>query len=274
MAMKLYAISDLHLGSDVNRQGLLQLPPHPEDWLILAGDVGETEAHLEFALSFLTQRFARILWTPGNHDLWTLPAETQGLRGEAKYRRLVEICQGFDVLTPEDPYVTWPGAPEGCLLAPIFTLYDYTFRPDHLSQQEALAWAEEEGVVCTDEWLLHPDPFPTRAAWCAMRCRYTEDRLQQLPPDQPLILIGHFPLRQDLAILPRIPPFSLWCGTRRTETWHTRFPVKAVIYGHLHIRGTYLRDGVRFEEVSLGYPRHWRSERGVEGYLREIRTDG
>jgi hypothetical protein len=27
---------------------------------------------------------------------------------------------------------------------------------------------------------------------------------------------------------------------------------------------------VRYEEVSLGYPRDWRSERGLEWYLREI----
>ena len=26
----------------------------------------------------------------------------------------------------------------------------------------------------------------------------------------------------------------------------------------------------RFEEVALGYPRHWRNERGAERYLREI----
>ena len=70
-------------------------------------------------------------------------------------------------------------------------------------------------------------------------------------------MINHFPLRQDLAVLPRIPRFSIWCGTRRTEDWHLRFRAEAVIYGHLHIRGTHLRDGVRFEEVSLGYPQNW-----------------
>jgi hypothetical protein len=27
---------------------------------------------------------------------------------------------------------------------------------------------------------------------------------------------------------------------------------------------------VRFEEVALGYPRHWHAERGADAYLREI----
>jgi hypothetical protein len=42
------------------------------------------------------------------------------------------------------------------------------------------------------------------------------------------------------------------------------------VSGHLHIRSTAYRDGVRFEEVSLGYPRQWREGGGVDAYLREI----
>jgi hypothetical protein len=67
-----------------------------------------------------------------------------------------------------------------------------------------------------------------------------------------------------------LPRFSIWCGTRRTEDWHLRFRVIAAVYGHLHIRNSQHRDGVRFEEVSLGYPRHWRAERGMASYLRQI----
>ncbi len=84
------------------------------------------------------------------------------------------------------------------------------------------------------------------------------------------MLVNHFPLRRDLAVLPAIPRFTIWCGTRRTEDWHTRFPVRAVVSGHLHIRATHWRDRVRFEEVSLGYPRHWQPEQGLAPYLREI----
>ena len=42
--------------------------------------------------------------------------------------------------------------------------------------------------------------------------------------------------------------------------------------GHLHMRSTRWREGVRFEEVSLGYPRppQWRPEAGADAYLRQI----
>ena len=271
--MKLYAIADLHLRYEVTRQALRALRPHPYDWLILAGDVGETEEHLRFALGILSDRFARLLWVPGNHDLWTIPTKPGDLRGQEKYERLVEICREFGVLTPEDPYVTWPGEGERCILAPTFVLYDYTFRPDAIPVAEAVEWAAEENLLCSDEVLLHPDPFPTKPAWCHERVRLTEPRLAEAARQGPLVIVNHFPLRQDLAVLPRIPRFSIWCGTRLTEDWHVRYRAQAVVYGHLHIRATHHRDGVRFEEASLGYPPNWDAARGVEPYLRQILPD-
>jgi 3',5'-cyclic AMP phosphodiesterase CpdA len=269
--MKLYAISDLHLSSDINRQALEALPLYPEDWLILAGDIGETKGHLEFALSVLTRRFRRLLWVPGNHDLWTLPSDRGGLRGEAKYKQLVAICRDYGVLTPEDPYVFWVGEGPACLLAPLFVLYDYSFRPKHVPAERAVEWAAETNVICADEVLLYPDPHPSRSAWCANRCAYTEQRLREASSGTSLVLINHFPLRQDLVQLSRNPRFSVWCGTQRTESWHTCFPVLVVVYGHLHSRGTYFRDGVRFEDVSLGLsPWNWDHESGIQTYLREV----
>ncbi len=268
--MKLYAISDLHLANPGNRHALAALPDHGDDWLVVAGDVGETEEQLHFALQLLTHRFAQVLWVPGNHDLWTLPADPAGRRGVARYERLVAICRQYGALTPEDPYPLWRGEGPACVLVPLFLLYDYTFRPDDVAEADAVAWAAESGVVCSDEYLLHPDPYPSRAAWCAARAAAAERRLAALSPALPLVLINHYPLRQDLVYVPRIPRFSLWCGTRRTEGWDRRYPVLAAVYGHLHVRTTLLRDGVRHEEVSLGYPRNWDPALGVEAYLRQI----
>jgi predicted phosphodiesterase len=268
--MKLLAISDLHLRYEGTRKALEDLPPHPEDWLIVAGDVGETEQHLRFALAVLKRRFARLFWVPGNHDLWTAPPHPAEPRGVEKYNRLVAICRDYGVLTPEDPYIAWPGPGPRVLIAPLFVLYDYTFRPDDVPVEEAIAWAAEENILCSDEVLLLPDPFPSRQAWCAARVAATEPRLAAAAAEAPLILINHWPLKRDLAILPRVPRFSIWCGTQRTEEWHLRFRAQAVIYGHLHIRATKHRDSVRFEEVSLGYPHDWDARRGIEPYLREI----
>lgn len=264
--MKLYAISDLHLGHEENRRLLSTIGDHRDDWLILAGDLGESNDTLRFALDVLAPRFAQLVWVPGNHDLWS----TAALDGEAKYLSQVAICREFGVLGPEDDYVVFPHAECPHLLVPMFLLYDYSFRPDEISLEEALDWAWEEHISCADERYLSPTPFADISSWCAARCDNTEKRLAALTDDLPRILINHFPLRRDLAVLPRIPRFSLWCGTRRSEDWHLRFNASVVVAGHLHIPSRQMRDDVFFEEVSLGYPKQWKQERGIESYLRQI----
>jgi hypothetical protein len=131
-------------------------------------------------------------------------------------------------------------------------------------------WAGRAGIRCADERYLHADPHDGLEAWCAERVAYTEGRLAEIPAGHETVLVNHFPLRQEHARLPRIPSFMVWCGTRQTEDWHLRFDARVVVSGHLHIRTTRFRDGVRFEEVSLGYPRQWKQRRGVGSYLREI----
>jgi hypothetical protein len=265
--VRLLAVSDLHVRQAENRRFVEQIAPSKDDWLILGGDLGESAADLELVFETLAPRFARLLWVPGNHELWTV--EKDGLRGEERYAGLVALCRRFGVLTPEDPYERWPGDGPPLVIAPLFLLYDYSFRPDDVPAERALAWAAEEGVVCTDEFVLHPDPYPSRAAWCEARCKLTEERLAAIPADVGTILVNHFPLRREHAFLPRVPRFSIWCGTRRTEDWHTRFRAKAVVFGHLHIRQKREVDGVTFHEVSLGYRRQWDPAHQAR-YIREI----
>jgi hypothetical protein len=220
----------------------------------------------------LTQRFTTVIWTPGNHDLWSRSTDATPSRGAARYDELVGICRQFGVRTPEDPFLAWPPEPD-TLIVPMFLLFDYTFRPGHVAAGDAVAWARQHGIVSGDELMLSPDPFTSRSAWCHARVEATLARLTTLPEDARTILVNHWPLRYDLARPPRIPPFSLWCGTSRTEDWGRRFRARAVISGHLHLRTTLWRNGVRYDEVSLGYPRDWRHERGVAWYLRQILPD-
>ncbi|MEU1089281.1 metallophosphoesterase [Streptomyces sp. NPDC005892] len=255
----LLAISDLHVGHEENRRIVDALRPEGEnDWLLVAGDVGEMSEDIEWALRTLASNFAKVVWAPGNHELWTPPKDPLRLRGVERYEHLVELCRGLGIVTPEDPYPVWHG-PEGPVtVAPLFLLYDYTFRTHApLSREEALAAAHERGVVCTDEYLLHPDPYESRQAWCEARVRSTEERLGALDPAMPLVLVNHYPLvRAPMDVL-RYPDFALWCGTESTADWHRRFPVAAMVYGHLHIPRSTVYDGVPFEEVSVGYPREW-----------------
>jgi hypothetical protein len=233
--MKLWAISDLHLAVQANRAALRDLPARPADWLIVAGDVCESLPLFAEAMAFLATRFAA--------------------------RRA-----GVD--TPEDPYPRWQGGP---VVAPLFTTFDYSFRPPGVSRETVLRWAAETRCVGADERLIRPAPHSRMDEWCAELCAAAEQRLaREVPPGAGTVLVSHYPLRRDLVHIPRIPRFSPWCGSIRTEDWHVRFRAVVAVSGHLHVRRTDRRDGTRFEEVSLGYARQWDAGRGLAGYLRDV----
>jgi 3',5'-cyclic AMP phosphodiesterase CpdA len=272
----LFAISDLHVVYAENRQIVQDMrPEQDDDWLIVAGDVGEMFADIEWALGLLSSRFAKVIWAPGNHELWTPRGDPTILRGVARYERLVAMCRGLGVATPEDEYPVWTGAGGPVTVAPLFVGYDYSFRaPGTRTKAESLARAHETGVVCTDEVMLFPDPYPDRDSWCAARVTYSEARLAACDPAVPLVLVNHYPLVREPTRVLRYPEFAQWCGTVRTADWHTRFNVSTVIYGHLHIPRTTWYDGVRFEEVSVGYPREWRMRSWAPGRLRPVLRSG
>jgi 3',5'-cyclic AMP phosphodiesterase CpdA len=272
MSGALLATSDLHVAYAENRRLLDEVRPRsPDDWLIVAGDVAERVSEVEEALQLLAGRFAEVIWAPGNHELWTPPTDPNRLRGEARYRHLVELCRTIGVHTPEDPFPVWAGPGGPVVVAPLFILYDYSFHaPGTTTRDQSLAYAQQTGVVCSDEFLLHPDPYPSRDAWCRARLAATEPRLAAIDPARPTVLVNHFPLVREPTRALRYPEFAQWCGTTATADWHTRFRARVVVYGHLHIPRTTYHDGVRFEEVSVGYPRERQARGNPRGLLREI----
>jgi 3',5'-cyclic AMP phosphodiesterase CpdA len=269
---RLLAVSDLHVTHPENRAIVDRMQAQSDaDWLIVCGDVSDSIADYQWALALLAERFAKVVWAPGNHELWTTPEEELKLRGEQRYLHLVDICRRLGVLTPEDPYVVWDGEGGPLTVAPLFVLYDYSFgRNIAATKEQSLALAHRAGVVCSDEFLLHPDPYESRDAWCRARVRYTEARLESRDEQIPLAIVNHFPLIDAPTKVLLHPEFAQWCGTTLTSGWHCRFKAAVVVYGHLHIPRTTWHDGVRFEEVSLGYPREWHRRSSKRALLRQI----
>src|SRR5215472_3814940 len=146
--MNLWAISDLHLGIDVNRRAIERVAPH----------------------------FAKLIWVPGNHELWTDPRTPGAPRGARRYAALVELARRHGVTTPEDPYPLWPGNGPKTVIAPLLLLYDYSVRPLEVPRASVIAWAADAGIIATDERRLDPTPFADIANWCAHRLALSERR--------------------------------------------------------------------------------------------------
>jgi predicted phosphodiesterase len=256
----LLAISDLHVEVPENRRFVMSLAPkRAHDWLIVCGDVGETMADIEWALTMLAERYKKVIWAPGNHEVWTCTTDPVQLRGDVRYQHLVRCCRALGISTPEDDYPVWEGPGGPIVVVPLFTLYDYSFGVNiAATKRGSLLRAHEAGVVCADELVLHPDPYASREEWCHDRVKASEERLAVLADSGlPSVLVDHYPLLAELTQPLLYPEFAQWCGTTITADWHLRFGAQAVIYGHLHIPRSSIHDGVRFEEVSLGYPRQW-----------------
>ncbi|GAB6902995.1 metallophosphoesterase family protein [Kineosporia succinea] len=268
---RLLAVSDLHIGYQENRAITESLhPTGADDWLIVAGDVAEKVEDVEWTLRLLSERFAKVIWVPGNHELWTHPSDPVTLRGLERYERLVEICRGLGVVTPEDEFVVWTGEGGPLTIVPMFLLYDYSFlAPGTTTKEESLKVSYDTGVVCSDERFLHPDPYATREDWCRARIAYTQERLDALGPDVRTLLINHWPVERHPNDILRYPQFAVWCGTSLSADWHTRYRADVVVYGHLHIPRRTWKDGTRFEEVSVGYPREWKMW-GHGSWLRQV----
>lgn len=132
-------------------------------------------------------------------------------------------------------------------MVPCLLLYDFMFRGGTASAEDALALAREVRHVFVDDYLLHRDPYPSVADWIRERVRLTEERLSRLPADRPLILLNHYPVLQRHARVMGFEHLPLWCGTEATEPWLVRFPIKAVVYGHLHIPTSAREGDVAFE---------------------------
>lgn len=241
----LWAVSDLHTTFAANRDVVDSLAPRdPGDWLIVAGDVAEKIPDVVATLTPLAQRFAKVVWVPGNHELFNRASER--LRGKARYRALVGELRAIGVVTPEDPYPRF-GPVTVC---PLFTLYDYSFRPPGMTGLTPAQAVKKATVVLDDELAIAP--YVDIAQWCAERLEYTAGRLDQVRGET--VLVNHWPLVEEPTHRLYERDIALWCGTQATREWGIKYHAHAVIYGHLHIPGETRVTGIPHIDVSLGYP--------------------
>ncbi|WP_203923100.1 metallophosphoesterase [Rugosimonospora africana] len=92
MKSSLFAVSDLHVSYAKNRRIVNGVHSDSgDDWLIVAGDVGEILEDVVETLALLRRRFSTVIWTPGNDEPCSLRAPRERGRRDrapAPMRRL------------------------------------------------------------------------------------------------------------------------------------------------------------------------------------------
>lgn len=242
-AMRVFALSDIHVDYDANLQWVRQLSraDHVDDVLILAGDVSHRPSLLLECLDTLARRFRQVLFVPGNHDLWVL-GDAQGGDSLLKFARVREAVASCGAGMEPQHLGPW-------FFMPLLGWYDYSFgEPEPQLQQ---AWADFRAC----RWPAHMQPADVAAHFEALNPQV------QPPAGSRVITFSHFMPRLDL--IPSIVPkqhrlLDPVLGSTRIEAGLRGFKPEIHVYGHSHINRNVVLDGVRYVNSAFGYPHETR----------------
>jgi hypothetical protein len=119
--MRLFATSDLHTDYRENFRWLEELSDteYRDDALIVAGDVSDRVEIIRETLLLLRSKFRKLLFTPGNHELWVRGAKINSVE---KLQLILDLCDELDIATT-------PLKLENLWVVPHFSWYDGVFEP-------------------------------------------------------------------------------------------------------------------------------------------------
>ncbi|BBO59622.1 metallophosphoesterase [Mycoavidus sp. B2-EB] len=241
--MRVFALSDLHIDYELNQQWTAQLSTYDyrDDVLILAGDVSDSLLQLEWCLKSLVSRFKKILYVPGNHDLWVIRDKSE----RHSLDKFNQICT-----LVRDCGASMQAFHEGSLsIIPLLGWYDYSFgQPD---TELFSIWADF--YAC--RWPAH---FSARDITTHF-VQLNEPILSHVR--QTVISFSHFLPRIDLmpAYIP-LDKRKLYpvLGAYALETQIRQLASKIHVYGHSHINQNITIDGISYINNAFGYPQEVR----------------
>lgn len=239
MAARVFALSDIHVDYEVNAQWVEDLSSldYRDDILILAGDVTHKLPKLASCLKAFVSRFARVLFVPGNHELWVL--------GEDAERTSL---QKFDdvMATVEDSGASMqPYWKDNVLIAPLLGWYDYSFGKP--SDDLYRMWADYHAC----RWPENFEPEHVAAHFTRWNRRISAGGAARI------ITFSHFMPRLDLV--PSFVPsrhrlLDPVLGSTRLEQQLRQLKSDVHVYGHSHINRHVRIDGVTYINNAFGYP--------------------
>jgi hypothetical protein len=246
--MRLFATSDLHTDYKENFLWLKELSDteYRDDTLIVAGDVSDRVEIIRETLLLLRSKFRKLLFTPGNHELWVRGAKINSIE---KFQLILDLCDELDIATK-------PLRLENLWVVPLFSWYDGVFEPD------MRAWADFHFCKWPEDVAPLPDYF----------LRLNEPHLKSY--DAPVISFSHFIPRSEL-----LPPKEYlrisWLGNvsvcAALDNQIRQLNSTVHICGHTHTTFDVVIDDVRYVQNAVRYPRERRTPSFPIKLIRVIR---
>ena len=243
MPRRIFALSDIHTDFPENAEWLSQLSQqdYRDDVLILAGDVADSLRILTRSLSTLVTKFHKVLFVPGNHDLWVI--------------RDGSLITSFDKFEQVRIAAREAGASmetysfDGLRIVPLLGWYDYSFG----QPETRLLNAWMDYAAC--RW---PEGFEPQhvAAYFARLNVITEPA-----PGEVTISFSHFLPRIDV-MPPYVPEQKRFLypvlGSAALDHQVRALKSTMHVYGHSHINRRIEIDGVTYVNNAFGYPQETR----------------
>jgi predicted phosphodiesterase len=237
--MRIFAVSDIHVDYDANAKwvGALSTSDYRNDVLILAGDVTDQRTLLEWALGALTRRFKKVLFVPGNHDLWVIRDD----HAKNSMQKFDEVC---DVVEQSGASMQ-PFRERGISIIPLLTWYDYSFGQP--TDELKAMWMDYRAC----RWPAGYTDQEVTAHFSAFN-----DQQASVPGDK-VITYSHFLPRIDL--MPRFIPSAAQAlypvlGSKQLDVQLRRLKSDIHVYGHSHVNRQVKIDGVSYINNAFGYP--------------------
>lgn len=240
--MRIFVGSDFHVDHKENLLWIEQLSRQDfqQDLLLLVGDVANELPLFTHVMTLLSERFCKVLYVPGNHDLWVKRSEIGS--SFDKLDAIKALCRDLNI--GMEPYVR-----ENTMIVPLNGWYDYSFgNPGQVLKN---AWMDYRRC----DWEGHSD----------VQISTIFDNGNIIPDTtgfKTIISFSHFLPRLDLmpARLPEKYHFLFpVLGTTKLEAHIRTLGSQLHFYGHSHLNRRVVIDGVTYINNAFGYP----SERDI-----------
>ena len=220
--MRVFGISDLHADYAENREWIKALPrdEYAADVLLLAGDISDDFALLQEVLATLRERFARVLFVAGNHDLWVHRGDY--VCSLEKKAAVYSLCAELEIDTERFSL-------QDVDFVPLQSWYDFSFgKPDANLNR---AWRDFRAC----QW---PENLNDAQAVSAHFLARNEPALEMKRTGKTLISCSHF--LPTLALMPNWIPESRRrvypvLGSTALGEQIRRLRSDIHLYGHSHV---------------------------------------
>ena len=247
--MRIFALSDIHIDYDTNARWVadLSVAEYQDDVLILAGDVTDKLRLLEWCHNTLAKRFEKVLFVPGNHELWVIRDGAE----KSSMQKFDDVCK----VVESSGASMQPFRARGVSIIPLLGWYDYSFGQP--SSELKSAWMDYRAC----RW---PSGYTEKEV--AVHFAALNDGQVSVAGDT-VITYSHFLPRIDVmpASIPREQRYLYpVLGSTLLEGQLRKLNASIHVYGHSHVNRRVRIDGVTYINNAFGYPSEtWIASKGL-----------